>query len=148
MSSSTRAVLLWRRLQTQQKWSSTCYQCFIKDNNFSGEEQILLMTFPLLKSHANSWDVFGQVLPAAFGSCLRAGVPVSPSAAVQCWASKAVLFRDCCLPDWAHGSEGYPFSAASEEHSPTEQPVSTICSKMKTRAQFPFPEGCVLYRCQ
>lgn len=72
--------------------SSIYFQCFFEGNsNFSGEDQILLMTFTSLKSHANSWVVFGQVLSDAFGSCLRPGVLASHSAAVQCWASKGVL---------------------------------------------------------
>lgn len=51
-----------------RRWSSICYQWFIKGNShFAGEQQILLMTLLSLKSHVNSSAVLGQAPPAAFG---------------------------------------------------------------------------------
>lgn len=132
-------VFLWRKLHTKQKVA------FYSLPLFAGEPQILLMPFPSLKSHADSWAVLGQAPPAAFGVLFETWSSRLP---LQCKVEQAKLLcsATASIQIEPTGTEGSPYSAAPEEQSPAEQPVSTICSKINTRAEFPFPKGCVLCR--
>lgn len=107
------------------------------------------MPFPLLKSHAKSWAVLGQAPPAAFGILLETWSSNLPFFQLQCKVEQAKLFCSgtASFQTEPMGTKGYALSAAPKEHNPAEQPVSTICSKINTWAKFPFPKGCVLYRC-